>query len=336
MSGTRLQAEGDRFSLGKSAGRADAPALPAAAQFALLALIAAFSFPNAIATMVGQWISSSAYHHGAAVFPLGLWLIWRERAVFEAPAPSPAAAAALAPLAALMLIGAAADADVVGHIGFIAILIACFATVFGLGNAKQAAFPLLFLFFAAPFGESLKPILQAATAGAVAPLLSVSGVAIERDGVLIATSAGRFEIADACAGLNFLLAALLVSAVFAGAAFRSWRKRLLFMTLAAAGAILANILRAYLVIWLATQTPLGMAFARDHAGFGWALYAVFLSALILVGRTMQDEAPRRIGGGGALFALTPTSLPALAAALILTAAGAAAAFIPLFPSAPGH
>lgn len=294
---------------------------PAAALIALLVVVAALAFPHALGSMAGLWIESSTYHHGVVVFPLAAWLIWRERAAFEAPAPSLAAAAATVPLAALLLAGRAAEANIVQHFAFVSLLIILFAVVMGLANARRAAFGLVFLYFAVPFGETLTPALQSATAGAVVPLLAASGVALNRDGALISTAAGRFEIADACAGLNFLLAALLVAAIFAGVALRSWKKRFAFLAVAAAAALLANVLRAYLVILLATKTPLGMDFARDHAGFGWALYAVFLIGLIAIGRLERDEPTPSPQGAGAFMARIALTREAMIAAGVMILAG---------------
>lgn len=311
-----------------SAGTSDGESRSGSAvlQFALLALVAALAFPSAIASMAGLWLRSSSYHHGAAAIPLAAWLIWRDRGALTAPAPSLLAAAMIAPVSALWVAGRAFGANIVEHFAFISILITSFATIFGLDNARRAAFGLLFLFFAVPFGESLMPALQSLAAGVVAPMLTASGVALVKDGVLLHTSVGRFEIADACAGLNFLLAALLIAAVFAGVAFRSWRKRLAFLAAAAVMALLANLLRAYLVILLAVKTPLGMDFARDHAWFGWSLYAVFLFVLIAIGRRLRDDTTARVTGGGALSAPTPLSRPLILAALLMALAGAIGAF----------
>jgi exosortase A len=295
---------------------------PAAARFALLVIIAAIAFPHALTSMAALWIGSSTYHHGVVVFPLAAWLIWRERAAFGAPAPSLAAAAATAPLAVLLLAGRAAEANIVEHFAFISLLIVLFSVAFGLANARRAAFGLLFLYFAVPFGETLTPALRSATAAAVGPLLAASGVALDRDGALISTAVGRFEIADACAGLNFLLAALLIAAVFAAIALRSWKKRLAFLALAATAALVANVLRAYLVILLATKTPLGMDFARDHAGFGWALYAAFLIGLIAIGRRLRDDASPPRPGASALAAPQPQTREAAIAASVMIIAGA--------------
>lgn len=334
MSEARTQEPNSRFFLGKRSISAVQLRASPLMQFALLALMTAIAFNGALATMLGQWSESSTYHHGFVVIPAAMWLIWRERGGFSPPSPSYFAAATVALLAALALAGRAAGASVVEHFTFIGMLIASFVAVFGVANARRGAFGLMLLFFAAPFGESLKPALQAATAASVGPLLALSGAAIERDGALIRTDAATFEIADACGGLNFLLAASLVAAIFAGAAFRSWRKRLGFMALAAAASVVANVVRAFLVILLATKTRLGMDFARDHAAFGWALYAILLVGLILLGRRLRDDWDLiRPGGDGAMGAPAPISRPAMVAALIIASGGAFAA---LHPSVFGY
>lgn len=307
--------------------RAERPALPLdavavrpAPTLALVWALAALAMASAPVSMAATWIASSTYHHAALAVPAALYLLWRARATLRPAETSLVGAAAVGFFAALWLVAQAARVNVAEQLAFVSVLIALFATVYGLANARRAALGLGFLYFAVPFGESLRPLLQQSAAQVVAGALSLVGVPTARDATLITTSAGRFVIADACAGLNFLLAAAFVATLFSAIAFRRWRRRAAFIALALVLAVAANLLRAFLVIYLATTTPLGMAFAADHAWFGWTLYAAFLFVLMLIGRTWRDAPPPPAGPSPGFAARRPYPI-ALAAVVVVAAAG---------------
>ena len=65
-------------------------------------------------------------------------------------------------------------------------------------------FPLAFAVFLVPFGEEIVPPLQMLTAEIVIALTHLSGIEAHIDGVFIDTPAGLFEVAAACAGVQFV------------------------------------------------------------------------------------------------------------------------------------
>ncbi|MGE0410340.1 MAG: exosortase/archaeosortase family protein, partial [Amphiplicatus sp.] len=177
--------------------------------------------------------------------------------------------------------GRMAKADIVEHFAFVSLLIAGVCLIFGARNARAFAFPLAFLYFMVPFGASALPALQETTTGLAATLLNLVGVNAGRAGFIITTAAGPFHIAPSCAGLNFLLASLMIASLFAETALSGWRARVGFVFAAAVLAIAANALRAAIVIGAATL--LGGAIAADHILFGLIFYAMLIAALIAAG-----------------------------------------------------
>lgn len=251
--------------------------------------VVALLWPSA-ATMAEQWVSSSSFHHAPFAAPLALWLILRDRRAASAPRPAPAALAAVAFIASAWLAGRALGANIIEHAALVGLLVAGVVLIFGARNARRWCFALAALFFLVPFGVSLAPVLQYIAATASAALLSVAGFAPVRDGLVIATSGGAFEVAPSCSGLNFLLVSLMTSLAFAHAALDGWRRRLLFIALAAAMAVAANVLRVTLVIAAATLAGPGSPLAADHIAFGWVLYAALLAVLIAAGRRLARDA----------------------------------------------
>jgi exosortase A len=264
---------------------------PAALYWLLAAAAIVLLWPTGW-TMVGQWASSSTYHHGFLVAPVALWLILR-----EPRAPARAYSPALLGVAGgglLWLLGRAASVNLAEQLGLVSVLIAAAVALFGPRWARRCAFPLALLYFMVPFGDSALPALQRVAALGTMALLGLFKVEAWIDGLIIATSAGRFEIAEACAGLNFLLASLLVAAVFARMALHSWAKRAAFVAVALAAAIGANILRAFLVIAIETWSKSAIPIAADHLLFGWGLYAVVIVAVIAIGRRLAEGEAVRI------------------------------------------
>jgi exosortase len=239
--------------------------------------------------MARTWISSSAYHHGLFVAPAAIWMIvahsWRP----EHDSGRRASLAIVAFAAAVWLAGRAGGASLVEQIGFVSMLIGGAGAAFGDRALTLWAWPLAFLFFMVPAGESILPALQFITANIAVALLTLSGVSVQIDGILIKTRIGAFAIAEACAGLRLLTAALMVAAIFAYVGFEKWWKRIAFLSFTVVFAILANALRAYFLILIPVLTNTPASVGPDHFVIGWILYLGVLVVLALLGRRFADR-----------------------------------------------
>ena len=274
--------------MGAETTRNEGWALHVAAYGAFLFAAVFLTLPTVI-DMVGIWASSSAYHHGFFVAPAALWMIivhgWRPE--YESDRRLGFILVAAGTL--VWLIGRAAAAGLVEQIGFVTILIGGVGAVFGDRALTLWAWPLVFLYFMVPAGGSVVPFLQLITAKTVVFALSLFGFELAIDGVLIQTPVGAFAIAEACAGLRVLTAALMVAAVFAYVAFEGWGKRIAFLLFAIVIAMAANAVRAFFLILVpllrGEQADVGL----DHYVVGWLVYLVVLIALMLIGRRFADR-----------------------------------------------
>lgn len=258
----------------------------AAGATALLAILA----PEA-ADMTRQWTYSSSYHHGWLAAPIALWLVldardWRGVPLRFDGAGLFIVAAALA----MALFGRAIEAAIVGHLSIVAGIAGAAVTTLGRAFVRRSAFAFGFLLFMVPFGESLVPALQSVAAAVVAGLLNLSGIETARDGVLLMTAAGRFEMAQSCAGLRFLLAGAMIASLAAHLAFRDRRRQALFVAAALMLALAANWLRAYAIVLAATITNLRIGTGPEHVAFGWILYLCVILALLAAARSFGDAA----------------------------------------------
>ncbi|MGD9511137.1 MAG: exosortase C-terminal domain/associated protein EpsI, partial [Geminicoccaceae bacterium] len=137
--------------------------------------------------------------------------------------------------------------------------------------------------------EGLVPYLQDVTARIAVALLRLAGVPVFHDGVLIETPSGLFEVAEACAGIRFLIANLVVVTLFAHLALRRAWKWLLFLALGVTVPIVANGLRAFGIIWVASLTDNSYAAGVDHVVYGWGFFTAIMLLLLSIGRWLADE-----------------------------------------------
>ena len=93
--------------------------------------------------------------------------------------------------------------------------------------------------------------MQTVTAEIAIVLLGLTGVPAHLEGIFITTPTGYFEVAEACAGVKFLIAMVAFGALVANVCFRSWPRRIAFLAAAIVVPILANGVRAWGTIYIA-------------------------------------------------------------------------------------
>ncbi len=142
-------------------------------------------------------------------------------------------------------------------------------SVVGWRIFRAMLFPMLYLFFMVPTGEFLVPRLQDFTASFVVLGLQLVNIPVFLDGVFIRIPNGLFEVAEACAGLRFLIANVAFGFLFANLMYRGWRKRIIFVALSFIVPIFANGLRAFGIVMIAHLSDNKLAAGVDHIVYGW-------------------------------------------------------------------
>ena len=314
---------------------------PALLALGLGLLLLGFLFRAEVAAAVRTWETSTAYNHGWLVLPIALWLAWARRHRLAALAPRPA------PLLALLAIPAGLAwlvAERMGimegrQFGALGLLYALLLAVLGWRVCRAMAAPLAYLVFLVPFGEFTVPALQTITARMVDFGLSLTGIPHYVDDLIIEIPEGTFYVAEACAGLRFIIAALAFGALYAFVMFRSPGRRLIVMLLALVVPILANGLRAFGLVILGHIEGSAAAVAADHVLYGWMFFSIVILLLILAGLPFREDGappavlPGREAGGGRP---APRGALALATGLAMALTLAGPALAALLESAGGE
>lgn len=299
---------------------------PALLALALGLIALGLLFRDEAAAAVRVWNGSTAYNHCWLIAPIAAWLFWvrRERLKHLAPVPNPlfallAVPGVLAWFAAERL-GIMEGRQLAGF-GLVQVLV---LAVLGWPFFRAFAGPLLYLVFLVPFGGFAVGPLQHITARLIDWGLDLTGISHFVDGLLIETPAGTFHVAEACAGLRFIIAALAFGALYALVIFRSPWRRLIVMALALLVPILANGIRAGGIIVAAEYIGSAEAAVADHIVYGWGFFSAVILLLILAGLPFrEDSSPLQVLPPRPVSRLGPR--PArLAAAAVLAVAVAAA------------
>jgi len=283
-------------------------------------------FAEEIAAAVRVWNSSTAYNHCWLVLPIAAWLAWQRRGRLSVLAPDPAPLLALLAIPGTLAWLAAERLGVMEGRQLVAIGLLWVLVLAVLGWRVSLAFagPLAYLIFLVPFGGFAVGPLQHITAWLIDWGLDLVGIPHYVNGLLIETPAGLFHVAEACAGLRFVIAALAFGALYALVIFRSPWRRLLVMLIALAVPILANGVRAWGIIVVAEYLGSAEAAAADHIVYGWGFFSAIILLLILAGLPFREDsappaAPRFPSPPGT------AARPAMLAAALLLAVGITAA-----------
>lgn len=244
-----------------------------------------FLYRDTAAAMVLIWSRSETFTHGFLVPPIVLWLVWRQRQglAVQTPQPAPGVFLAIACAAFVWLMGDLAAINAVTQLAFVSLLVFSVPAVLGRPVTKLIIFPLGFLFFAVPIGEFLMPQFMEWTANFTVFALRLSGIPVYREGLNFVIPSGNWSVVEACSGVRYLIASLTVGTLFAYLNYQSNKRRVLFVIVSIVVPIVANWMRAYIIVMLGHLSGNKLAAGVDHVIYGWLFFGVVIMLMFIIG-----------------------------------------------------
>jgi exosortase A len=242
-------------------------------------------FRDTALAMGATWSRSGTYEHAFLVPPIVVWLVWRRRELLVS-LPFKAEPWVLLPVAAaslLWLLGELASVNPAMQLAFAALLILAVPAVAGMQVAKALTFPLLFLLFAVPVGDFMVPYMMEWTADFTVLALQLTGVPVLREGMQFVIPSGNWSVVEACSGVRYLIASFMVGTLFAYLNYRSTKRRVIFMAFSLLVPVIANWLRAYMIVMLGHLSDNRLATGVDHLIYGWMFFGVVIAVMFVVG-----------------------------------------------------
>jgi exosortase len=246
--------------------RADAPRPLRLAVAVAPAIAMALVYAPVLAHGVDVWRSDEELSFGFLVPPAAAaMLALRRRELAAASGPgNPLGLAALVAGLALLVAGTRSNVHALAGASFLPVALGAAASLHGMATVRLAALPValtagalsLYRGLLAPLGFAMQQVTAQASALAAA----AAGVPVRRSGVDLFTSNVHLVVAQACSGMDSLLALLCLGALFVGLVRVSLGRRLLLIALVLPIVLVANVLRVTLVLVL--SGPLGQAVAQ--------------------------------------------------------------------------
>ena len=244
-------------------------------------------------SLVGLWRSSETYAHGFIIYPISLYLIWSKRAYLSsiAPHPSALATATLPALGIGWIVAQSAGVQVVAQYMFVAMVPVLIASILGLRVARILVFPLAFTLLAVPFGEIfIRPLIDF-TADFTVLALNLTGVPVFREGNHLTLTSGNWSVVEACSGLRYLIASFTLGCLYAYLTYRSRLRQIIFILLSIIVPIIANGLRAYMIVMIGHLSNMQLAVGVDHLIYGWVFFGLVMLALFWAGSRWREDGP---------------------------------------------
>jgi exosortase A len=293
-----------------------------------LALLAPFLlYFGTVRSIVSVWNSSETFAHGYVILPISLWLVWRRRENFSLypPKPWPPALLLLAVLGAGWLAAQLGEVQVVSQYMFVAMFPVAALALFGPRLAGSLTFPLLFLLFAVPFGEIFVAPLIQFTADFTVWAVRATGIPVLRSGTRFELPTGSWSVVEACSGVRYLISSITLGCLYAYLTYRSTARRALFIGLSVVVPVIANGLRAYMIVMIGHLSGMALATGVDHIIYGWLFFGLVMFIMFWIGSFWREDnvpAPAAPAAAGAkpapvLPGAMPPRLPAMVAGVLL-------------------
>jgi exosortase A len=236
------------------------------------------------ADLASLWASTEDYGHGYLLAPLTVFLIWRRRQEMarEPLVPCLWASVLTVGTSVIWVLAALVGLQVVMQLALLGVLLMVLWTVLGWPRFRWVALPIAYLIFAIPVWSITVPIMQGWTADVATQGVRWLGIPVFREGPFLTIPGGRFEIAQVCAGLRFLMASMSLVALYGYLNFDQPMRRVAFFVLGVVWAVFFNWVRVVVVIWLGHTLGMDAAIVQDHNSVGWGLFAGSLVPLFII------------------------------------------------------
>lgn len=297
-----------------------------------LAVIATFFvYFGTVSSIVEIWNKSDTFAHGYFILPIALWLIWRRRHTLPLNAATPwwPGLVLLAGCSFGWLLAELAAVQVVKQYAFVSMIPLICLTILGPRLTWAMAFPLAFLLLAVPFGEVLIDPMIGVTADFTVAALQMSGIPVLRNGTHFDIPTGSWAVVEACSGVRYLISSFTLGCLYAYLNYRSPVRRTVFVILSILAPIVANGLRAYLIVMLGHFSGMTLAVGVDHLIYGWVFFGLVMFLMFWLGSFWRDDvsSSQEINGMPA-----SQGFAAASTGMIIAAAGASIAIIAIWPA----
>lgn len=254
----------------------------------LIGIVGLFYY-NTFRWLIESWLSNPYYSHGFLIPIISGYIIWKIKKELT-DIHKKESQTGLVIFATGMLLQAVAVLYVIRFLSGISLIISIFGIllyIYGWKFVDRIKFPIIFLLLAIPlpFVDMVAPPAQTISAVASISLTNGLGIPVERDGLILNTPNGSFEIALECSGLRSIISLLTLSIIYAFILEGNIIMRSVIVLSSIPLAMMGNILRIASVLVVDNIYGRDVALNYFHDLSNILLFGIALTGLFLVGRS---------------------------------------------------
>ena len=136
------------------------------------------------------------------------------------------------------------------------------------------------------------PQLMEWTADITVLALRLTGIPVYREGQNFNIPSGSWSVVEACSGVRYLIASLVIGTLYAYLTYRSTLRRLVFIGFSILVPVIANWVRAYMIVMIGHLSGNKLAVGVDHLIYGWLFFGVVILLMFWIGARWRDDTPR--------------------------------------------
>lgn len=241
--------------------------------------------------MLAIWARSDTYAHAFIVPPITLWLIWRKRNELARLLPEPTLwmTPPILVTTVVWLLGELTAVNALTQVALVTLLILVIVSTIGIRVSRQIAFPLAFLLLCVPVGDFMMPKLMEWTAWFTVAALRASGIPVYQEGLQFVIPSGYWSVVEACSGIRYIIASVTVGTLFAYLNYVTLRRRLIFIAISFIVPVIANWLRAYMIVLIGHISGNKLAVGVDHLIYGWVFFGIVIMAMFAIGARWSEN-----------------------------------------------
>jgi exosortase len=269
-------------------------------QIAILTVLTLWLYGPTLTHLVGQWWHDPNFSHGFFVPLFSAFVIWQERKrLAELPLHPSWSGLAIMILGLLVFVVGQMGAELfLARFSMLLLLVGLLVLFLGWSFLRALFFPLAFLVLMIPipaivFNQITFP-LQLLASRLAAGLLPLLGVPVLREGNLIVLPSMPLEVADACSGIRSLMSLGTLAIIYGYLMDRRVIVRVILALTSIPIAVAANSLRIVGTGLLIQYWDPEMAEGFFHAGWGWIIFVISLTALYLLHRLLLAVWPNAV------------------------------------------
>lgn len=285
-----LHAPASRTSAGESATKRSLAGLSIPMVATFVGYVVLFASPAH--DLFQSWSTEPDAGHGLLLFPVSLWLAWRE-GIDPKAKPNRRLGTALLIIAVLTrAVGSLAAEIFSQRFSMWLAAIALVIFYFGLAQVRRWWLPAILLLLSIPLPAIIMNVLanplQFRASRVAVSLIKWRKIPVLATGNVINIPGHQLFVAEACSGLRSLTALIALGVMIGGMYLRTVPSRLLLLGLTIPVAIMVNAFRIFLTAFLMYFVDPSLGVGAAHMREGFMMFAVAFVILALVAAVVRQ------------------------------------------------